>query len=71
MTSGTYSLHYQIYTSAALSTVWGDGTGSSSTVAGGNGGVASQTLTGYGVISTSQYVTPGSYTDTITVTLTY
>jgi spore coat protein U-like protein len=71
MTSATYSLKYQIYTSASLATVWGDGTGSTSTVPGGNGGVASQTLTGYGVISTSQYVTPGSYTDNITVTLTY
>lgn len=71
MISGTYSLKYQIYTSASLSTVWGDGTGSTSTIAGGNGGTASQTLTGYGVISINQYVTPGSYTDTITVTLSY
>ncbi len=71
MAAGGATLKYQIYTSAADTTVWGDGTGATSTVAGGNNGVSSQTITGYGVIPVSQYVTPGSYTDTITVTITY
>jgi len=71
MKSGSNSLNYQIYTSAVLSTVWGDGTGSTGTVAGGNNGLASQTITGYGAIPAGQYVTPGSYLDTITLTLTY
>jgi spore coat protein U-like protein len=71
MLSGTSALRYQIYTSASLSTIWGDGTGSTSTVSGGGGGTASQTLTGYGVVTASQYVTPGSYTDLITITVTY
>jgi len=71
MKSGSYSLNYQIYTSAVLATVWGDGTGSTSTVAAGNNGQATQTITGYGIIPAGQYVTPGSYLDTITVTLTY
>jgi spore coat protein U-like protein len=71
MLSGTSALRYQIYTSASLSTIWGDGTGSTSTVSGGNTGTASQTLTGYGVVTASQYVTPGSYADLITITVTY
>jgi spore coat protein U-like protein len=71
MLSGTNSLHYQIYTSASLATVWGDGTGSTNTVSAGNNGMASQTIIGYGVITANQYVTPGSYTDLITVTVSY
>jgi len=71
MKSGSYALDYQIYTSAVLSTVWGDGTGSTSTVAGGNNGLASQTITGYGAIPARQYVTPGSYLDTLMLTLSY
>jgi spore coat protein U-like protein len=71
MLAGTSALRYQIYTSASLSTIWGDGTGSTSTVSGGGNGAASQSLTGYGVIAASQYVTPGSYADLITVTVTY
>jgi spore coat protein U-like protein len=71
MSSGTHTLRYQLYTSATFSTVWGDGTGSTSTVAGGNNGLTTQTITGYGLIPISQYVTPGSYSDTITVTVSY
>jgi len=71
MYAGQATLRYQIYTSATLTTVWGDGTGSTSTVAGGNNGQTSQTITGYGVIPIGQYVTPGSYNDIITVTITY
>ncbi len=71
MKSGSYSLNYQIYTSAVLATVWGDGTGSTGTVAGGSNGQATQTITGYGAIPAGQYVTPGSYLDTILLTLTY
>jgi spore coat protein U-like protein len=71
MLAGTATLRYQIYTSASLSTIWGDGTGSTNTVSGGGGSSATQMLTGYGVITANQYVTPGSYTDMITVTLSY
>jgi len=71
MASGTVTLRYQIYTSAALSTVWGDGTGSTSTVSAGNDGMTSETITAYGVIPARQFPTPGSFTDAITVTVTY
>jgi spore coat protein U-like protein len=71
MTTGTTTLKYQIYTSSGYGTVWGDGSGTTSTVAGGNDGNASETLTAYGSIPAGQFVKPGSYTDTITVTVTY
>jgi spore coat protein U-like protein len=71
MANGAASLKYQIYTSAALSTIWGDGTGSTTTVGGGNNGQTSQMLTGYGQIPPGQYVTPGGYTDNITISIVY
>jgi spore coat protein U-like protein len=71
MKDGTAVLKYQIYTSAALSAVWGDGTGTTSTVAAGNDSATTDTITGYGVVTPGQFVLAGSYTDTITITVTY
>lgn len=70
MTSGSSSLNYQIYTSASLAVVWGDGTGGSSPVTGG-GSSSSQIFTGYGEVPARQWVIPGAYTDTLTVTVSY
>ncbi len=68
-------LAYQLYTSNSYSTVWGDGTNSSSTVTGtGAGpGVGNQiTETVFGQIPAQQNVPAGSYTDgTVNVTVTY
>ncbi|RAP59344.1 spore coat U domain-containing protein [Oleiagrimonas sp. MCCC 1A03011] len=72
MLSGAHALSYNLYTSSALATVWGDGSGGTSTVT--NSGVlqvGSLNLTVYGAIPTGQYVNPGSYADSITVTVTY
>jgi spore coat protein U-like protein len=71
MTSGANTLNYSLYTTAARTTIWGDGTGGTATQAGtGNG--AAQNLTVYGRIPVGQYVAAGSYVDTtVTVTLTY
>jgi len=70
MKNGSYSMGYQLYTDVARSTVWGDGTASSSTVAGtGSGG--NQTLTIYGRIPALTGAVPGTYTDTVTVTISY
>jgi spore coat protein U-like protein len=78
MMSGAYTLEYNLYTSPALTTVWGDGTGSSATVSGvGNGTTASDAVTEtvYGALPDSaanQALPPGgTYTDTITVTVSY
>jgi spore coat protein U-like protein len=70
MTNGANTLDYSMFTDAARSTVWGDGTLSTSTQAGtGNG--AAQALTVYGRIPTGQFVTAGAYSDTVTATVTY
>lgn len=74
--SGSSYLSYQLYTNATYSQVWGDGTGGTSTVS----GICLITLLGipctstntiYGQIPALQAPSPGAYTDTITVTVTY
>ncbi len=70
MKSGTRSLGYQLYLDAGRSSVWGDGTATSSTVAGTGTGSA-QSLTIYGRLPSLANVVPGSYTDTVTVTISY
>ena len=67
---GSYSLAYQLYTDTGRSTVWGDGTSSSSTSAG-TGTGSTQTLTIYGRIPSLSGSVPGTYTDTVTVTISY
>lgn len=70
MTSGAQTLNYGLYTNSPHTTVWGDGTLSTVTVAGTGNGNA-QSLTVHGQIPAGQQVANGSYADTITVTLTY
>jgi spore coat protein U-like protein len=77
MTFGSFKLQYNLYTSAARTTVWGDGTLSSATVSGTGHGLS----TGQAVIETvygqvpditgNQDLAPGLYTDTIRVTVSY
>ena len=75
MSSGANTLQYQLYTTAGLATVWGDGTGSSVMQPGTGSGVATaNTLTVYGQVpdnAFNQAVVPAGYTDTITVTVSY
>jgi len=70
MANGAATLKYNLYTSAADTTILGDGTSSSVTITGTGTGSA-QTSTIYGLIPTGQYVTIGSYSDTITATISY
>jgi spore coat protein U-like protein len=70
LASGANTLNYNIFTTAGYATIWGDGTGGTATVSNA-GGTWLVTLTGYGRIPVNQYVAAGSYTDTITVTVTY
>ena len=65
--TGGDTLNYTISQDANHTTNWDD-TGSTET---GTGNGASQTLTAYGNIPAGQFVTPTTYTDTVTVTLTY
>jgi spore coat protein U-like protein len=69
MQNGTYLLNYALYSNSTHATNWGN-TAATNWVAGTGTGVA-QPLTVYGQIAAGQYVTPGSYTDTITATVTY
>lgn len=72
MTSGANTLQYNIFNSTAYTSVWGDGTGGTQTRSyPGSSTVRTATGTGYGRIPAGQYVAAGSYTDTITVTVTY
>jgi spore coat protein U-like protein len=70
MANGPDSLSYQIYTDAALNNVWGDGSGGT-TLDSTGGGAPSQDFTGYGRIPAGQWVSVGSYADSITVTVGY
>lgn len=70
MLNGTNTLGYGVYTSSGYSTIWGDGTNGTSTVAGtGNG--AAQNYTAYGQIPVAEYSAAGSYSDTLTATVTF
>jgi spore coat protein U-like protein len=70
MALGANRLNYNIFNQAAFTSIWGDGTGGTLTRSYGGGGNTAAG-TGFGRITTGQYVAPGVYTDTITVTITY
>ena len=61
-------LSYSLFSDAGRTTNWGNTAGS---WVSGTGNGSSQTLNVYGRIPAAQYATPGAYTDTITVTVTY
>jgi spore coat protein U-like protein len=70
--NGTNTLNFNLYRDAAYSQVWGDGTGSTFTVAGtGSGLLTANTITVYGQIPIAQDKPVGTYTSTITVTVSY
>jgi spore coat protein U-like protein len=77
MTGTGDTLTYNLYTNLAHTTIWGDGTAGTSTVAGSfivaaaSSGFQIQTV--YGLIGGSQNVRPGAYStaSNITVTVTY
>jgi spore coat protein U-like protein len=70
MSSGPSRLGYQLYSNAARTTVWGNGTGGTVTVAARVTG-AGRNFTAFGRIPALQGVAPGAYVDTITVTVTF
>lgn len=70
LTSGASTMNYNLFTDIARTTVWGDGT-SSSQLNNGTGSGTNQTLTVYGRLPGSQTPTSGTYTDTVTATVTY
>jgi spore coat protein U-like protein len=70
MTNGANGINYALYRNATRTQLWGDGTAGSS-VANATGSGASQALVVYGRIAGGQAAPTGSYSDTITVTVTF
>jgi spore coat protein U-like protein len=75
MANGAATLQYNLYTTAALATVFGDGSAGTATVAGTGAGVATGVLIPvFGSLpdsATNQAAVTGAYADTIAVTVTY
>jgi spore coat protein U-like protein len=73
--SGASRINYNLYSDAAQTQVWGDGSSGTSTV---NLsvfilviGTGSSAATVYGLVPNGQDVAPGTYSDTITATVSY
>jgi spore coat protein U-like protein len=66
---GGATLSYGLYQDSGHSTNWGNTVGTDTKSGTGNG--SAQSLTVYGQLTAAQYPSPGSYSDTITATITY
>jgi spore coat protein U-like protein len=70
--NGSNTLNYNLFRDSAYAQVWGDGSGSTFTVAGtGSGLLTASNITVYGQIPIAQDKPAGSYSSTVTVTVTY
>ena len=69
--SGNDALSYNLYIDAARSTIWGDGTGGSSTQTINMTGSHPSTLSIYGRVPPLQDVSMGSYSDSVMVTINF
>ena len=70
LVNGANQLSYQIYTDAARSIVWGNGT-TGSTVAGSSSNSVNSVHTVYGRVPAATTPPTGTYTDTLTFTVTF
>jgi spore coat protein U-like protein len=68
LANGGATVNYNLFQSAAYATIWGD-TGAGLVSSTGTG--ADQTFNIYGRVPTQSTPAPGTYTDTVTVTVTY
>lgn len=69
MSSGANQLHYNVYTDAALTTIWGDGAeGTSWTTTADSAGT---TATVYGHVPNQPAAYPGTYSDSLIVTVSF
>lgn len=66
LTSGSDTLNYSLYSDSGRSTLFPESSGEAR-----NGTGASQTIPVYGRVASGQAVKVGSYSDTVTVTVTY
>jgi spore coat protein U-like protein len=65
-----HTLTYSLYSDTDHTDKWGDGTLSTQTVSGTADGTQ-QPYTVFGQVPAGQYVASGSYSDTVTATVTY
>jgi spore coat protein U-like protein len=63
------TIQYRMYSDSGRTTNWGNTVGTDTVAGTGNG--SSQSLTIYGRVPVQTTPTPGNYTDTVTVTVTY
>jgi spore coat protein U domain-containing protein, fimbrial subunit CupE1/2/3/6 len=69
MTNAGNTISYSLYSNSAMTTNWGNTVGTDTVAATGNG--AAQSYTVYGQVPAQTTPAPATYTDTITVTVTY
>jgi spore coat protein U-like protein len=69
--TGGSVLNYNLYPDAVNSKPWGDGTGGTYQYSADPANISNTSLTVYGTILPGQDVGAGSYTDTITVTMSF
>ena len=69
MTDGTHTLGYSLFSDSFGGTNWGNTVGTDTVAGTGTGSNAAFTV--YGQIPANQYAPTGSYSDTITATITY
>lgn len=70
LSGGAPTVNYQLFSDAARTIPWGDGTGGTSTV-GRTGTGTAQTITVYGRVPQQPTPRAGAYADTVTATITY
>ena len=69
LTNGSATISYKLYSNAGRTTNWGNTVGTDTVSGTGNGTTQGHTV--YGRVPSQTSVAPGSFTDTITVTVTY
>ena len=72
MANGSDTMNYNLYTDAARSTVWGNSAAAPTWVSGSGAGMGTpQVLTVYGRVASQTTPSPGTYNDSVIVTVTY
>ena len=69
LSTGSATVNYTLYSDSGRTTIWGNTVSTDTVAATGNG--ASQSYTVYGRVPAQTTPAPGTYTDTVTVTVTY
>jgi len=69
MTGGGNAVTYSLYSDSGRTSVWGNSIGTDTVAGTGNGSAQSYTI--YGRVPPQTTPAPGTYTDTVTITVTY